>query len=127
MRHMILKLNLVAILLLFESFVKADNIHKGIIQNSEAVEIKENHIRKLSNGGYIKLYYNSDVNYAAGFINGTKEYRGNISYIINNGGRITGDAVLNVGAGNQIEIHFNNPPNNLEHFLMQKRIPWLIK
>ena len=49
MGYMILKLNLVAILLLFESFVKTDIIDKGITQISKDVEIKENHNRKLSN------------------------------------------------------------------------------
>ena len=69
MRHMILKLNLVAILLLFGSFAKIDIINKGIIKNSEAVGIKENHNRKLSDdgGGYMILYYNANANYSSGF------------------------------------------------------------
>ena len=70
MKFIILKLNLVIILLVFESFVKTEIIHKGI-QNSEVVEIKKNHTRKLTNddGGYMKLYYKSDANYSNGFKN----------------------------------------------------------
>ena len=116
MRYIGLKLNLVAILLLYESFVEKDIIHKGIIQNSEAFEIKENHNRKLSNddGGYIKLYYKWHANYNGGF----KTYkRKNITYIINedNGIHISENDAFIVRARNQKDIHFNIPPNNLEY------------
>ena len=118
MGYMILKLNLVAILLLFESFVKTDIIHKGIIQNSEAVEIKENYKRKLSNddGGYMKLYFNSEANYSTGFKNGQRR---DISYIINgdNDIHIAENESFIIGAGNHIEIHFKSPPTILEYFL----------
>ena len=116
MRFIILKLNLVIILLVFESFVKTDIMHKGI-QNSEVVEIKKNHTRKLSNydGGYIKLYYKSNATYFDGFKN---KYRNNISYIINgdNNTHIAATDPLYIMAETQIEIHFNNPPQNLENF-----------
>ena len=110
MKLIILKLNLVIILLLFESFGKADIILKGI-QNSEVVEIKENNTRKLSNdnGGYIKLYYSSDTSYSEGFKN---NYRNNILYIINgdNNEHIAENGAFNIAAGTPIEIHFNIPP-----------------
>ena len=116
MKHIISKLNLVIILLLFESFVKTDIIHKGI-QNSEVVEIKKNPTRKLSNdnGGYMKIYYSSDVSYSYGFKN---PQRSNIAYIINgdNNAPIGDVDGFNVIAGTQIEVHFNNPPDNLGHF-----------
>ena len=115
MKLLILKLNLVIILLLFKSFVKTDIIHKGI-QNSEAVDIKENHTRKLSNdGGYMKLYFSSSADYSGGF---KKEHRNNISYIINgdNNTHIAEDQAFNVIAGNQLEIHFTIPPNDLGYF-----------
>ena len=114
---MILKLNFVVILLLFESFAKTDIIHKGIIKNSEAVEIKENHNRNLSDdgGGYMTLYYNSDANYSRGFKN---DHRKNILYIVNgdNDEHIAENAALNIVAGNKIEIHFKIPPNELDYF-----------
>ena len=64
MKIIILKLNLVIILLLFESFSKTDIIEKGI-KDSEVLEIKKNHARKLSNddGSYMKLYYKSEATY----------------------------------------------------------------
>ena len=70
MKLIISKLNLVIILLLFESFAKTDIIHKGI-QNSEVVEIKENPTRKLSNdnAGYMKIYFSSNVSYSHAFRN----------------------------------------------------------
>ena len=73
MKLIISKLNLVIILLLFESFAKTDIIYKGI-QNSE-VEIKENPTRKLSNdnGGYMKIYFSSNASYSSGFVNGFTE------------------------------------------------------
>ena len=116
MKYMILKLNIVAILLLFESFVKTDIIHKGINQNSEAIEIRENHTRKLSDdGGYIKIYYKSEANYPEGF---KKDYRKNIAYIINGASNthIGENGTFTVSARTQIEIHFNIPPNDLENF-----------
>ena len=116
MKLLILKLNLVIILLVFESFVKADIIHKGI-QNSEVLEIKENHTRKLSNddGGYMIVYYISNATYSDGF---QKDYRKNISYIINgdDNTHIAANAPLNIMAGTQIEIHFIIPPENLNNF-----------
>ena len=118
MRLIILKLNFIIILLLFESFVKTDLIHKGI-QNSEVVEINKNHTRKLSNddGGYIILYYASNANYSGGFEN---DFRNNISYIIigDNNTHIAASDSLYIIAETKIEIHFNIPPENLKNFLI---------
>ena len=117
MKHIISKLNLVIILLLFESFAKSDIIHKGIQNSSEVVEIKENPTRKLSNdnGGYMKLYYSSAASYSGGFENAKRSY---IAYIINgnNSGHIAKNGAFNVIAGTQIEIHFNIPPKDLGYF-----------
>ena len=126
MKLIILKLNLIIILLLFESFAKTDIIHKTI-QNSEAVEIKGNHTRKLSNdGGYMKLYFSSNANYSDGF---KLEHRNNISYIINgeNNTHIAEDEAFKVIAGNQLEIHFSIPPNDLGDFFNKNKDSQVLK
>ena len=115
MKLIISNLNLVIILLLFESFAKTDIIHKGI-QNSEVVEIKENPTRKLSNdnGGYMKIYYSSNASYYSTFRNSKRD---GFEYIIrDNNIRVSKYESFNVMAGTHIEVHFNNPPVNLGNF-----------
>ena len=114
MRFIILKLNLITILLIFESFVKTDIIDKG----NQKSEIKKNHTKKLSkdDGGYIILYYKSEAFYRDGFKN---SYRNYISYIINrnnNNLQNNDEEELYISAGTYIEIHFNPPPRALNNF-----------
>ena len=90
----------------------------GFISNNLGKDLIKNVPRNLENeyDNYIVLYYNHDCSYLSGFNN---SYRNDIDFIINkenNYSRISISEEFNIHKGFGIEIYFNKPIKNLEHF-----------
>ena len=88
------------------------------ISNNLGKDLIKNVPRNLENeyDNYIVLYYNHDCSYLSGFNN---SYRNDIDFIINkenNYSPLSISEEFNIHEGFGIEIYFNKPIKNLEHF-----------
>ena len=87
-----------------------------IITNTNAQNICCNYSIETDmcvNDNFIIIYFNSGIYYQEGFKN---NMRNNISFIIHENLIYSGTKRININANSKMEIHFNNPINNLESF-----------